>query len=133
MFNLNKVYGIISLEKTNVTLVVFDVASSQKHCLFYKSVELKNSSNFSNLINETEISEVVNDLCYKADEFTGMNIKRYIINIPSLSLNKISCKSPGFKLITPYVDDDSRQNYDNMIDMLSSNKDDKVVNARITK
>ena len=89
MFNLKKVFGIISFEANHIKILVVENASGIQHCLYFKKVEYPgHNENFK--LNDHDVTKrILNIELLKVDKFIGAKVKRYLLDIPNLPINMI--------------------------------------------
>jgi hypothetical protein len=88
MFNLKKIFATISFEQNCIKVLVLDNTDAKLQYLFFDKVELDYSYDFSNIVNTHKIDSALKMLTTKVDNFIGMTINRYIVNIPFLNVEK---------------------------------------------
>ena len=89
MFNLKKVFGIISFEANHIKILVVENASGIQHCLYFKKVAYPgHNENFK--LNDHDVTKrILNIELLKVDKFIGTKVKRYLLDIPNLPINMI--------------------------------------------
>ena len=89
MFNLKKVFGIISFEANHIKILVVENASGIQHCLYFKKVAYPgHNENFK--LNDHDVTKrILNIELLKVDKFIGAKVKRYLLDIPNLPINMI--------------------------------------------
>ena len=115
MFNLKKVFGIISFEANHIKILVVENASGIQHCLYFKKVAYPgHNENFK--LNDHDVTKrILNIELLKVDKFIGAKVKRYLLDIPNLPINMIyqSFDNQNFKSeadICNYIDNNPYYN-----------------------
>jgi hypothetical protein len=88
MFNLKKIFATISFEQNSIKVLVLDNTDDKLQYLFFDKVDLEYSYDFSNIVSTHKIDNALKTLTVKVDNFIGMTINRYIVNIPFLNVEK---------------------------------------------
>ena len=99
MYNLKKVFGIISFEANHIKILVVENASGTQHCLYFKKVVYPGYNENFKLNNYKATKQILNNELLKADMFIGAKVKRYLLDIPNLPINTInqSFENKNFK------------------------------------
>lgn len=115
MFNLKKVFGIISFEANHIKILVVENASGIQHCLYFKKVAYPgHNENFK--LNDHDVTKrILNIELLKVDKFIGTKVKRYLLDIPNIPINMIyqSFDNQNFKSeadICNYIDNNPYYN-----------------------
>ncbi len=97
MYNLKKIYGVISFGFDSVKIAIFDAFENTKHCLFYTSEKLPINPYTDNI---EKTKNILTTKLLDIDKFIGIQIKRYLICIEDLSMNiniktsdELNCKN----------------------------------------
>jgi hypothetical protein len=107
MYNLKKIIGIVSFEENKIKLSIIDVKNiNEPRYLYFDSREVNYTCDFSSTIDMNEVRVKVIELITNADDFSGIIVKRYVINIPFLKINVQNFKSPNFNILSGYCDKD---------------------------
>ena len=115
MYNLKKVFGIISFEANHIKILVVENASGTQHCLYFKKVVYPGYNENFKLNNYKATKQILNNELLKADMFIGAKVKRYLLDIPNLPINMInqSFENKNFKSeedICNYIDNNPYYN-----------------------
>jgi hypothetical protein len=96
MFNLKQVYAILNFEKSKIKLLVVEKKVNKINCLYYDEISHTYLNDDIQFINANDLRERLLKMTKLADNFMGVNIKRYIVNISCLPLQIKSKTSPKF-------------------------------------
>jgi hypothetical protein len=128
MYQLKKVYGVISFEDAKIKLVVLEKNVQRTNCLYYDECKIIYTDNEFNLINVEALKEALNNLVRNADAFIGRSLKRYVINIPCLPTISVCSQSPQFLVFKQYLDENKYQNLINKITCCGIKNDRTIIN-----
>ena len=89
MYNLKKVFGVISFEAKYIKILVVENATGIQHCLYFKKIIYPGyGENFR--LNDFRVTKrILNAELLKVDKFIGAKVKRYLLDIPNLPINMI--------------------------------------------
>jgi cell division ATPase FtsA len=122
MYKLKSVYATISFERNKINLLVVERAKDDKiHCLYFNSVEHDYLDNNISFINFQNLVDKLRTLLRNADNFLGINIKRYIINISCLPIQTIQGRSPE-SLVFETLTEEHAHNYVNKLLLAKRNE-----------
>jgi hypothetical protein len=122
MYKLKSVYATISFERNKINLLVVESAKDNKtNCLYYNSIEHNYLDQNISFTNYNTLVDKLRTLVKDADNFLGMNIKRYIVNISCLPIKSIQGRSPE-SLVFETLTEEHAHNY---IDKLMLSKRDE--------
>jgi hypothetical protein len=96
MFNLKQVYAVLNFDRSKIKLLVIERTSEKINCIYYDETSLTYLDDKINFINASELNDKLVNLIKAADNFMGINIKRYIINISCLPIDMKLKNSPKF-------------------------------------
>jgi hypothetical protein len=134
MYNLKKVFGIISFEEGAIKVLVLDSANKeQPKYLFYDKIDLEYSYDFSNIVNTENIEKAISKLTRRADEFIGLVVSNYIINIPALNANPIRKISPNFPVIEGYCSEQLKYGLIDKVSLLNQDAENICIANDIIK
>jgi len=99
MFKLRNIYAVISFEKTSIEILVCEKNNSQMHCLYQNSIKnLNYLDDNGNFINNSELLIKLQNLITSADNFIGLNITKYIVNLPNLQIKMFTNSTNNLKV-----------------------------------
>jgi hypothetical protein len=127
MYFLKRVYAILSFENNRIKLLVLERQNDKQNCLYFNEIKLEYLDNNYKFFNATELQKSVQKLTKSADEFLGINIKRYILNIGYLPLKTNASASPTFLLFNQILSNRHYLNYINKVKNQSSVNDEYVL------
>jgi hypothetical protein len=96
MFNLKQVYANIDFERSKIKLLIVEKTAKKTNCLYYNEIVQDYLDDQMRFINISELHSKLVKLIKDADDFIGINVKRYIVNIACLPLNIKFYSSPKF-------------------------------------
>jgi hypothetical protein len=128
MYNLKKVFGIISFETGIIKVLVLDATNkNQPKYLFYDKLDLEYSHDFSDIVNTKNVEEAVNTLTQRADEFLGLTIQSYIINIPALNASITKQISPKFSVVGGHCSEELKYDLIDKIQLLNHDEENEYI------
>jgi hypothetical protein len=133
MFNLKKVFAILSFEENIVKLVILENNKGKTNCIFYKQVNVEYDNTFADIDRCAKLNKILVNLTIEADKFIGINVKKYIINVSDIDVRIDTNISPVFKILNNIVMFDSKKNYLNKIQLIDSIDNKQVIYSYISK
>jgi hypothetical protein len=111
MYKLKSVYATISFERNKINLLVVEHTAEHKtNCLYYNSIEHDYLDVNISFINHENLLDKLRTLVKGADNFLGINIKRYIVNISCLPIKSFQGHSPE-SLVFEALSEEHANNY----------------------
>lgn len=129
MYNLKNVYGVISFNKSRIKVLVVERAESGKvNCLYNNCVSLNYLNANNQFINKEELSKTLLNMLTKADEFIGIVVKRYIVNISYMPVEIIKNISTDHEVkIDHELDLADYMSYTSKVNFLNGNNDKTII------
>lgn len=129
MFNLKQVYANINFERSKVKLLIVEKTAHKVNCLYYNEIKQVYLDENMRFINVNELHKKLVDLIKEADDFMGINVKRYIVNISCLPLKMKFNTSPKFLAFDQVLTWNHCNNYINKIKNVNSNNDEQILHV----
>ena len=129
MYNLKIVYGVISFNKSRIKVLVVERADSGKiNCLYNNCISLNYLNANNEFINKEELSKTLLNILTKADEFIGIVVKRYIVNISYMPIEIVKNISVDYEIkINKELDLADYMSYTSKINFLNNNSDKTII------
>lgn len=132
MYKLKSVYATISFERNKINLLVVEHAKNDKiNCLYYNSVEHNYLDENISFINYDHLVDKLRTLVRGADNFLGINIKRYIVNISCLPIKSIQGRSPE-SLVFDTLTEEHLHNYVNKLTLAKRDENQYALHVYAT-
>lgn len=130
MYNLKNVYGVISFNKSRIKVLVVERAESGKvNCLYNNCVSLNYLNANNQFINKEELSKTLLNMLTKADEFIGIVVKRYIVNISYMPVEIVKNISTDHEVkVNHELDLADYMSYTSKVNFLNGNNDKTIIN-----
>jgi hypothetical protein len=96
MFNLKQVYANINFERSKIKLLIVEKTAQKTNCLYYNEINQTYLDDNMRFVNIGDLHDKLVNLIKGADDFMGINVKRYIVNISCLPLDIKFNVSPKF-------------------------------------
>lgn len=131
MYNLKNVYGVISFNKSRVNVLVVEKAINGKiNCLFFDYLDINYLNDKLEFINKDLLRDKLLELLTKADEFFGVIVKRYIINVSYLPVRVVKNISKDFELNeNKELDQNDYLSFVNKVDFLDAVTNERIINV----
>lgn len=129
MFNLKQVYANINFERSKIKLLIVEKTAQKINCLYYSEINQIYLDDDMHFINIGELHNKLIDLIKAADDFMGVNIKRYIVNISCLPLSIKFNVSPKFLVFDQILDWNHFNNYVNKIKKLNQSNSQQTLHV----
>lgn len=133
MFNLKQVYATINFERSKIKILIVEKTVQKTNCLYYDEICLTYLDENMHFINIGELHNKLTKLIKAADNFMGVNVKRYIVNIACLPLNIKFCTSAKFLVFDQILTWDHYNNYINKIKKLNSDTKEQILHVNPKK
>lgn len=99
MYYLKNVYGVLSFNRSKVSVLVVEKANNNKiNTLYFDYFDMQYLNDQNEIINKSELTQNIINLLIKADHFIGRNIQRYVINISYLQARSVKNISKDYEL-----------------------------------